>query len=243
MRAPALTLSVLLALGVTTLPFAARSELAKANHSVPGTVDTHIVHVHDVYFHPEPLTGPWADHAAAQTQCEVADPPAQCNMNIEVGDRVEWWTKSPFHDQPHTITECTDNSFTNCGAAVDPINPIGDSGQFIGGAASDTIRYGPITFPTAGTFYYQCIIHPATMRGRVVVQAQQTPTPTPGATTAPGSTASPTPTQGAAAPAAVPAGGGMPTESGVSAAVILAFVGIALFMASVGGWLHASRRR
>ena len=27
---------------------------AEANHSTPGTVDTHIVHAHDDYFHPEP---------------------------------------------------------------------------------------------------------------------------------------------------------------------------------------------
>ena len=33
---------------------------AEANHSTPGSVDTHIVHAHDDYFHPEPLTGPLA---------------------------------------------------------------------------------------------------------------------------------------------------------------------------------------
>ncbi|HEV8574913.1 MAG TPA: hypothetical protein VGR43_09420 [Dehalococcoidia bacterium] len=148
---------------------------AEANHSAPGSADTHIVHVHDNYFHPEPLTGPWADHNAAMTDCQVAGPPPQCDMTIDVGDSVEWWTKSPFAQAPHTVTECTDNTFSTCGAAVAPANPIGDSGVFAGGAVSNTLRYGPITFTAAGTYYYRCDVHLTTMRGRVLVQALTTP--------------------------------------------------------------------
>src|SRR3990172_8657737 len=135
-----------------------------ANHSAPGTVDTHIVHVNDDFFHPEPLT--FADHAAAQAACQAADPAAECDINIETGDSVEWWSKSPFHAISHTVTECTDDTFNTCGAAVDPDNPVGDSGVFVGGAASNTLRYGPVTFNTVGTFYYLCQIHGGVMRGR-----------------------------------------------------------------------------
>jgi plastocyanin len=243
MRAHALTFSLLAAVGITSILFAARSQLAEANHSTAGAVDTHITHVHDDFFHPEPLSPTWADHAAAQAQCQVADPPAQCNMIIDVGDSVEWWTKNPFHQAPHTVTECTDNTFSNCGAAASATNPIGDSGQFAGGAVSDTVRYGPITFSTAGTFYYRCDLHPATMRGRVVVQAQQTPTPTPGPTASPGATTSPTPTRTAAAPAAVPGTGGTPADGGISTPAILAIVAAALLIACAGGGLSVLRRR
>jgi plastocyanin len=147
----------------------------EANHSSPGTVDTHIVHAHDDYFHPEPLTPPWADHNAAQADCQAGSPASQCNMTIDVGDSVEWWTKPPFHVNSHTVTECTDGSFTVCGAAVDPANPIGDSGIFPGGAAVNTLRYGPITFTTAGSYFYRCDLHPDVMRGRIVVQTVGTP--------------------------------------------------------------------
>jgi plastocyanin len=147
----------------------------EANHSTPGSVDTHIVHAHDDYFHPEPLTGPWPNHTAAQTDCQAASPAPQCNMTIDAGDSVEWWTKAPFHVNPHTVTECTDGSFTVCGAAVDPANPIGDSGVFPGGASSNTLRYGPITFATAGSYFYRCDVHPDVMRGRIVVQMVGTP--------------------------------------------------------------------
>jgi plastocyanin len=151
----------------------------EGNHSTPGTVDTHIVHVHDDYFHPEPLTGPWANHTAAMADCQMTSPVHLCNMTVDVGDSVEWWTKSPFHVNPHTVTECTDGSFSNCGPAVDPNNPIGDSGPFAGGAAVNTLRYGPVTFTTPGAYFYRCEIHPVTMVGRISVQAIGTPSPGP----------------------------------------------------------------
>jgi plastocyanin len=148
---------------------------AEANHSTPGSVDTHIVHAHDDYFHPEPLTGPWPNHTAAMADCQTNSPAPACNMTVDVGDSVEWWTKAPFHMNPHTVTECTDGSFTNCGAAVDPNNPIGDSGVFPGGAAVNTLRYGPVTFTTPGAYFYRCDIHPGVMVGRILVQAVGTP--------------------------------------------------------------------
>ena len=107
--------------------------------------------------------------------CQTNSPVHLCNMTVDVGDSVEWWTKAPFHLNPHTVTECTDGSFTNCGAAVDPNNPIGDSGVFPGGAAVNTLRYGPVTFTTPGAYFYRCDIHPGVMVGRISVQAVGTP--------------------------------------------------------------------
>jgi plastocyanin len=242
-----------LAAGVAAVLFGVRNELASADHSPPGTVDTHIVHVHDVYYHPEPLTGPWPDHTAAQADCEVADPPALCDMNIEVGDSVEWWTKSPFHLLPHTVTECTDNTFSSCGATADPANPIGDSNVFSGGASANTLRYGPITFTTAGTFYYYCSIHPDVMRGRIVVAAAQqtpSPTPSPAPTTSPvGSpTASPTGTAAASPtasplPAAAPQTGGSQGGSGTNWPWIAVAMGAAIITASSAMGVQLLRRR
>jgi plastocyanin len=100
-------------------------------------------------------------------------------IDAVVGDKVEWWTKSPFHVNPHTVTECTDGSFTNCGASVSATNPIGDSGVIAGGASSNTLQYGPITFTDPGAYFYRCDIHPLTMRGRVLVNPVGTPSPGP----------------------------------------------------------------
>ena len=243
MRAFSLAVVLLTAVGITAVLFGVRSELAEANHSAPGTVDTHIVHVHDDFFHPEPLTGPWADHTAAQADCEVASPPTQCNMNIEVGDSVEWWTKTPFHANAHTVTECTDNTFSTCNASADPANPIGDSGVFAGGAVANTLRHGPITFTTAGTYYYNCLAHPGVMRGAVVVAAaQQTPTPSPTAapTGTAAATAAPTPS---GLPAAAPATGGSPGDGGAGWFWLVAAIGGAIVVASAVTGVGLLRRR
>ena len=222
-------------------------EGAEANHSAPGSIDTHIAHVHDNYYHPEPLTGPWPDHAAAQADCQSATPPVQCDMTIEVSDSVEWWTKAPFHSAPHTVTECTDNTFSNCGATADSVNPIDDSGVFPG-ASVDAVQYGPITFTTPGTYYYYCSIHPDVMRGRIVVSAQQTPTPSP--TPAPSVTTSPagsptiaptgvtpptSPSPSQQLPAAAPQTGGGPSSGASSWVWIATSIGGAMLAAATAG--------
>jgi len=248
MRAFSLAVVLLTAVGITAVLFGVRSELAEANHSTPGTVDTHIVHVHDDFFHPEPLTGPWADHTAAMTDCQTIAPATQCNMNIEVGDSVEWWTKTPFHVNGHTVTECTDGTFTSCSASADPANPIGDSGLFSGGASSNTLRYGPVLFTTTGTFYYRCDAHATVMTGRVVVAAaQQTPTPSPspiaGSPTASpvsAGTATPTPS---GLPAAAQATGGSPGDGGTGWLWLVAAIGGAIFVASAVTGVGLLRRR
>jgi plastocyanin len=253
MRAFALTLVLVATVVITAGLFAVRSELAEANHSSPGTVDTHIVHVHDSaavantgYFHPEPLTPTWADHNAAEADCQVADPPAQCDMNIEAGDSVEWWTKSPFHSLPHTVTECTDNTFSNCSDTADPANPIDDSGIFQGGATQDTLQYGAITFTAPGTYYYRCDVHPDVMRGRVVVAAAQqatpSPSPVPTGTTGPTPTAGVTATPTAAQPAAAPATGGASSDGANWVWLVTALGGLVV-VASAAAGLGMLRRR
>ena len=131
------------------------------------------VHVHDDFYHPAggfANPGPATNHALAQSFCQVANPASTCDAQISVGDTITWVSPSPFATNPHTVTECTDNTFTVCGAGVSPQNPIDDSGiRNPPMPGPSGWPYGPITFNTAGTYYYRCEVHPATMRGRITV--------------------------------------------------------------------------
>ena len=155
-----------------------------------------------------------------------------CETNISVGDTVMWnWVGS----LPHTVTQC-DATFATC-------PPTGgfDSGTMTG--AGSTFSQ---PFNTAGTFPYQCNVHGAQMRGRVIVAAAQaTPTATAGGTqpaqtgtVAPTASAAPAATAtlaaGAATPASVPgtgggdAGGGLPWTLGlaIAGAVLIVSAGV-----------------
>ena len=198
----ALTLGAgLLAIGLLLMARGG-TEPAQAN---PGNLD---VHVHDDFFHPKGkfLVGGATDHSLAKAGCEKASPDAECDAAISVGDTLTWVAPAPLAVNTHSVTECTDNTFTTCGSTADPNNPIGDSGVRNPPPAtgSDAWPYGPVQFNTAGTFYYKCLVHPDVMRGRIVVTAAvatATPTPSP--------TASPTPSP-TATPAAAPVSGGSP---------------------------------
>lgn len=199
------------------------------------------VHVHDDFYHPAGAFGSPTDHTAAAAACMVADPAAACDAQIHAGDTITWVTANPQAANVHTVTECTDNTFSVCGAAVDANNPIGDSGnRQISPATPPTgWPYGPVTFTTPGTYYYYCQIHPAVMRGRVVVAAAiQTPTPTPAPTASAPPTASPTVT-----PASVPVTGGPASDGGQmsSLAIVAAVTGALLLIGSAG--LALKRRR
>jgi plastocyanin len=129
------------------------------------------VHVHDNYFHPQGafLVGLSTDHVAAQAACQAANPAPACDTVITAGDTVTWIVASPPATHAHSVTECTDNTFSICGPAVSATNPINDAGVRL----PSGFPYGPIAFTQPGTYYFHCDIHPATMRGRVVVQSGQ----------------------------------------------------------------------
>ncbi len=149
--------------------------LLGGNATVPAHAAVNLnVHVHDDYFHPAGafLVGPSTDHTLAQAACAVTQPDPQCDARIRVGDTITWVAPSPFAANLHTVTECADNTFTVCGATADPNSPINDSGvRNPPSPGPSGWPYGPITFNSPGAYYYRCEIHPATMRGRVLVIA------------------------------------------------------------------------
>ncbi len=133
------------------------------------------VHVHDDFYHPAGafVIGPGTDHNVAKSFCQQSSPQTACDAHIQQGDTITWVSPSPFAVDPHSVTECTDNTFTVCGPNVDPANPIGDSGVRQPPMPGPSCwPYGPITFSNAGTYYYRCQVHPDTMRGRIVVSPQ-----------------------------------------------------------------------
>jgi plastocyanin len=136
------------------------------------------VHVHDDYFHPTGTFVPGPGHANAMALCMQTQPDTSCTPVIHVapGDSITWIAPAPLAVHPHTITECTDASFSNCGAAVSPSNPIGDSGVLNPPSPGPgNYPYGPVSFPTPGFYYYRCEIHPTVMRGVVQVIANNAP--------------------------------------------------------------------
>lgn len=134
-----------------------------------GIVDKH---VHDDYFHPTQGFVVGLGHATAQALCQQAQPDTSCTAVIHVGDSIRWVSPAPLALNQHSVTECTDNTFSVCGAGAAPGNPIEDSGIL------DPPDPGPSGWPyqaqfnTAGIFYYRCEVHPSTMRGVVQVIAE-----------------------------------------------------------------------
>lgn len=134
-----------------------------------GIVDKH---VHDDYFHPTQGFAVGLNHATAKALCEGLQPDTTCTAVIHAGDSVRWVAPAPLAVNPHSVTECTDNTFSNCGAGVAPGNPIEDSGVL------DPPDPGPsgwpyqVQFDNPGIFYYRCEVHPTTMRGVVQVIAE-----------------------------------------------------------------------
>jgi plastocyanin len=171
--------------------------------------------------------------------CDPSFAAGVCQTNITAGDTVAWnWVGS----LPHSVTQC-DDAFTMC-----PLAGGFDSGTLTG--AGSTFSQ---TFSTPGSFAYQCSVHGAGMRGRVVVAAAQaTPTasagPTqPAQTGTAGPTASAAPaataTRSAAAPAAVPGTGGGENDGGLSWPLVLAIASGVALIVSAGAGVAVLRRR
>lgn len=130
------------------------------------------VHVHDDFYHPAGyfIVGPGTDHLVAKSNCQGLQPSVNCDALINAGDTITWVAPAPLASAPHTVTECTDNTFSTCGPAVDPNNPIGDSGvRNPPSPGPSGWPYGAVQFNDDGTYYYSCSIHPSTMRGRITV--------------------------------------------------------------------------
>lgn len=105
-----------------------------------------------------------------------------CETVIASGDAVFW--EYPEGTAGHTITACGDS----CDEPTD--SPLFDAGTVLAG---DTFSF---TFSEPGEHLYYCEFHAVAMRGSILVQAPQTPTPIEATPT----TVPPTPTLTADAP-------------------------------------------
>ena len=139
-----------------------------------------------------------------------------CETTITAGDTVVWDNIGGLH----TITQC-DDAFFAC-----PPSGGFDSGLLNpGGSFSET-------FDAPAAISYFCAVHPTQMRGRIIVEAQDTPTPSPtpaptvGPTAAPDSE-TPAPTV-VATPGNLPVSGGSPDGGTPSLAVLALLAGAAI---------------
>ncbi len=119
----------------------------------------------------------------------TTDLPVACETNITEGDTVTWGGTGNWANT-HTVTGCADLAAIQSNSSCAGVGPIGDSG-FLG----DDATYGGIAFPTAGTYYYKCNLHPTAMLGKVVVAAAPVDSVGPVTSTV---AASPDPTNGSA---------------------------------------------
>ena len=139
---------------------------------------------------------------------------------IQTGASVDW----NVLDGLHNVYECGDNwsgADTSCAAAG------WNSDQVIttGGTFSRT-------FDSPGAFYYLCTIHPATMRGRVVVEGTQN---TPPDASAPPDDLDPQPTVAQAL--SVPNGGGPLGDTGDGRLIMILIGAAAAFVISTAGFI------
>jgi len=172
-----------LLLGLTAAAIAAGAIFLAGGGIMPTTAShgTFNVHVHDDYFHPTGSFVPGAGHATAIALCMGASPDTTCTAVIHVapGDSINWVSPAPLAANPHSVTECTDATYSLCGPAVSAANPIGDSGVLAPPSPGPSGWPYNVTFPTPGFYYYRCEVHPTVMRGVVQVIANNAP-PQPG---------------------------------------------------------------
>jgi plastocyanin len=150
--------------------------------------------------------------------CDPSFADGVCPTSINAGDTVLWTNEGSV---PHTVT----------GAAFD--SGILNSGE--------TFSF---TFTAAGTYEYDCSLHPGQMAGRInVAAAQPTPAPAPAETTPAPAPGQPGPNPASSVPDAMPATGGAgPGGDGPMWALALAVAG-ALLAAAGAASLRLLRRR
>jgi hypothetical protein len=118
----------------------------------------------------EPAAGPFSIDIGDDWFCASTFEKSVCQNNLTAGDLVTW--NYPTGDSKHTVTQCADDTFTNC--TVGWSSGLLDPGQSFQQA-----------FSSAGTFYYRCDIHPDKMFGQLNVSAAPVPTATPTSAPAP----------------------------------------------------------
>jgi plastocyanin len=164
----------------------------------------------------------------------TGDPGTFEETTIHAGDSVTWTPWMNFH----TVTGCDPNTFW-VGCTGDA--PIGNSGSQGSG-----FSWGPQTFSTAGEYPYLCLLHPAFMRGKIVVLAAPAPTPTPTPTPIPTPTPTPPPPVGGIADfpdvgGQAPAGARLSERSSFPYAALVGGLVAVVAFAVAGGW-YALRR-
>ncbi len=118
------------------------------------------------------LLGVGSVQAATRTVAAVNFEFQPASQAVNVGDVVRW----TFAGDPHTVTSGT---------------PGAPDGRFDSGIKNPGESF-QVTFDTAGTYRYFCLIHPEQMTGTIVVRASTEPTPKPTAKPTPKPTAKPT---------------------------------------------------
>lgn len=188
----------------------------------------------------EPASEPQSPSSAGETSVEMGnewfgDPAYQTGVFetvIEQGGTVRWTSLEGIHN----VYECGEN-WTKNGSCVDA---DWNSAQIM--TAGDSFSH---TFESPGRFFYTCTIHPATMRGVVVVNGQSAPPDSAPSDSNPSSDSQPdlAPTDPGAA--GIPNGGGPPVNPGDSR-LIMILVGAAIAFAIstvtfVGGGIRAKK--
>lgn len=143
---------------------------------------------------------------------------------IQTGEAIEWRLSEGLHN----VSECGNNwSKQNSCSAAD-----WQSDQVMTAAATFSK-----TFSSPGTFYYTCTIHPATMKGTVVVRASAPP---PDAT-APTDVPDPQPTVAQAA--SIPNGGGPLGDAGDGRMIMILLGAAAAFVISTVAFVGGGARK
>jgi plastocyanin len=94
---------------------------------------------------------------------------------IDEGDSVTWTSASI-----HTVSFLEGSSFTPFNAPIAPAGSnVEDGTAFTSSGVIVAGQTYTLTFPKAGTYVYNCLLHPPEMAGTVVVQPAGTPYPHP----------------------------------------------------------------
>jgi hypothetical protein len=118
--------------------------------------------------------------------CDESFEDGRCDTNISVGDTVTWDSEPAASIIVHTSTECTGD----CGSPLSSGELA--SREWHSGGLEDGETFQR-QFNSAGTWDYQCNVHPNDMQGRIIVGGGGGPTNTPAPSNTPAPTNTPAP--------------------------------------------------